>query len=191
VANLVVAMVPALVITAATNRLEWVAGPVRWFRLGRRATMILLWLFPRTDCLPVLFYNPEDPPLMPHEASQALHRSQLLPSAVLLLGSLAWLASGTAGPHPLVRGPLKLLFGLALAVSVAVPMWIGIRYDRQVSSRVLGALRALGIWCWFQGLILALAVILCGLLLDQCGAWLDRVIDVPHGPLGGSNNPLI
>ena len=25
----------------------------------------------------VLFYNPEDPPLMPLEASQALHRSQI------------------------------------------------------------------------------------------------------------------
>jgi hypothetical protein len=139
----------------------------------------------------VLFYNPEDPPLMPLEASQALHRSQLLPAGVLMIGSLAWLASGTAGPPPLVRAPLKLLFGLALAVSVAVPMWIGIRYDRQVSSRVVGALRALGIWCWFQGFILALAVIVCGLLLDQCGVWLDRIIDNPNSPLGGSNNPLI
>jgi hypothetical protein len=139
----------------------------------------------------VLFYNPEDPPLMPLEASQALHRSQLLPSGVLVLGSLAWLVSGSAGPHPLLRIPLELLFGLALAVSVAVPMWIGIRYDRQVPSRLVGALRALGIWCWFQGLILALAVIVCGLLLDQCGAWLDRVIDTPNSPLGGSNNPLI
>lgn len=139
----------------------------------------------------VLFYNPEDPPLMPREASQALHRSQLLPSAVLALGSLAWLASGTAGPHPLLVWPLEFLFGLALAVSVAVPMWIGIRYDHQAPSRVMGALRAFAIWCWFQGLILALAGIFCGLLLDQCGAWLDRVLDHPASPLGGGNNPLI
>ncbi|MFN9373207.1 MAG: hypothetical protein ACK6D3_15105 [Planctomycetaceae bacterium] len=139
----------------------------------------------------VLFYNPEDPPLMPLEASQALHRSQLLPSAVLALGSLAWLASGTAGPHPLLLLPLELLFGLALSVSVAVPMWIGIRYDHEAPSRVMGALRAFGIWCWFQGLILALAVVICGLLLDQCGVWIDRTIDNPTSPLGGVNNPLI
>jgi hypothetical protein len=140
---------------------------------------------------PVLFYNPEDPPLIPPEADRALHRSQLLPSAVLILGSAAWLASGTGGPHPLLRLPLVLLFGFALAVSVAIPMWIGVLYDRQVSSRVLGALRALGIWCWFQGLILAISLIVCGLVLDRCGVWLNRVIDPPASPFGGPSNPLI
>jgi len=141
--------------------------------------------------VPVLFYNPEDPPLIPPEADRALHRSQLLPSAVLVVGSVAWLASGTGGPHPLLRFPLVLLFGFALAVSVAIPMWVGVRYDRQVSSRLLGALRALGIWCWFQGLILVVSLILCGLVLDRSGVWLDRIIDSPASPFGGVNNPLI
>jgi hypothetical protein len=162
----------------------------RWFRPALESTIILKSSSTCTAAT-VLFYNPEDPPLMPLEVSRALHRSQLLPSGVLVVGSLAWLASGTAGPHSLLRLPLELLFGLALAVSVAVPMWIGIRYDRQVPSRVLSALRAVVIWCWFQGLILALVGIFCGLLLDQCGVWLDRVIDHPASPLGGVSNPLI
>ena len=65
------------------------------------------------------------------------------------------------------------------------------RYDRQVSSRLLGALSALGIWCWFQGLILVVSLILCGLVLDRSGVWLDRIIDSPASPFGGVNNPLI
>ena len=98
----------------------------------------------------MLFYNPEDPPLMPLEASQALHRSQLLPAGVLMIGSLAWLASGTAGPPPLVRAPLKLLFGLALAVLVAVPIGIGLGRPRLATARLSLAMPTgpMGLPCW-------------------------------------------
>ena len=107
----------------------------RWFRPAVEPTIIVKRHSTFTSAT-VLFYNPEDPPLMPLEASRALHRSQLLPSGVLVVGSLAWLASGDGGPHPLLRLPLELLFGVALAVSVAVPMWIGIVRARLSTGRL-------------------------------------------------------
>ncbi|RPI87062.1 MAG: hypothetical protein EHM42_05485 [Planctomycetaceae bacterium] len=127
---------------------------------------------------------------MPPRASQALHGSQLLPSVVLGLGTGACIVTGGGGPIPAANIALTLLFGLAVAVSVAVPMWCGVRYDERAPSRVAGALRALGIWFWFQGFLLALCLVLCGLLLDRWGVWPDRNI-APPGPPGIPAGPMI
>lgn len=131
----------------------------------------------------MLFYNPEDPPIMSPRASQVLHGSQLLPSAVIGLTTLVWIGSGVTGPRPAARVVLTLLFGTALAASVAIPMWCGVRYDEKASSRVAGALRAFGIWLWFQGLLVAVCLVVCGLVLDRCGVWPDYNV-APPGPPG-------
>lgn len=139
----------------------------------------------------MLFYSPDDPPLMPQPAARALHLSQLAPPGVLALGTLIWIVAGAAGPWPWSVSVLILLFGAALSLSVAVPMWCGIRYDLKAASRTAGALRALGIWCWFQGFLLVLCLVVCGLILDACGVWPDRNLAPPAGPLGGPAGPLV
>jgi len=131
----------------------------------------------------MLFYSPEDPIEIPQDWERALHRSQWLPSAVIAGGSVLILTGAWSLLGPPAGWLWGVGFGLALACSLAVPMWCGIRYDRSLPSQTLGGLRALGIWLGFQGLLLALSVVFWGLMIDLAGHWPDRKL--PTGPGGG------
>lgn len=129
----------------------------------------------------MLFYSPEDPIEIPYPLERTLHRSQLLPSLLIAAGSTLLLLGLPA--HAGAVWCWTMVFFVALAVSLAVPLWCGICYDRSLPSHLLGGLRALALWVGCQALLLALSVVLWGLLLDVAGIWPD--FQRPNLPASG------
>ncbi|MFM8584166.1 MAG: hypothetical protein ACKOFW_22130 [Planctomycetaceae bacterium] len=119
----------------------------------------------------MLFYSPEDPIEIPYPLERTLHRSQWLPSLMIAAGSTLLLLGLPA--HAGTACCWGVVFCVALAASLAVPLWCGIRYDRSLPSHTLGGLRALALWMGCQGLLLALSLVTWGLVLDAAGLWPD------------------
>jgi hypothetical protein len=129
----------------------------------------------------MLFYSPEDPIEIPYPLERTLHRSQWLPSLLIAAGSTLLLLGLPA--HAGAVWCWTMVFFVALAVSLVVPLWCGICYDRSLPSHLLGGLRALALWVGCQALLLALSVVLWGLLLDVAGIWPD--FQRPNLPASG------